>query len=138
MTKQDYQLYIDSEHWKQLKQEFEENNTFCVGCGEPASAKDLDIHHRDYSRLWSEKIEDLVRLCRPCHYSVHLFYKTLVNDYYTGQLPFKPTLTEVTDNLLKNPTLFTLVWRAWIEKNKEENDGWIRLNNFHQQKNTQL
>lgn len=138
MNKQQYQEYINSDHWKALKMEFEQLNKFCVGCGEPESSKDLDIHHRDYSRLWSEKIEDLVRLCRPCHYSLHIFYKTLVHDFETGQLPFRPTLTEVTDSVLKNKTLFTLVWRAWIEKNMQENDGWIRLNNFHQLKNRQL
>ena len=129
MNKEDYKQYIESPHWASLKQEFEGLYTHCSGCG---TTVDLDIHHRFYGRLWNEKLEDLVRLCRPCHFSTHMFYKTLVNDYKTGQLSFRPTLTEVTDSLLKNSLLFTLVWRGWIEDQEKVNDGWLKLNNFGQ------
>lgn len=127
MTSQAYQSYIESDHWKQLRKEFETLNTFCAACG---SLLDLDVHHRDYSRLWNEGLEDLVRLDRTCHYSTHFFYKMLVADYYAGGLPFLVTLTEVTDFLLANPVSSILVANAWIVKNMEENNGWRRHNNF--------
>lgn len=129
MNKLQYQEYINSPHWVALKKQFESHNTKCAACG---TTKDLDIHHLSYERVTCEKEEDLVRLCREDHYACHYLYKTLVNDFYTGQLPFKPTLTEVTDSLLKNSTLFTLAWKGWVEANMKANGGWQRRNNFHQ------
>lgn len=129
MTRQDYKEYINSPHWIALKQQFEALKTSCAACG---VTMDLDIHHRSYSRLWQEQIEDLIRMCRPCHYSTHYFYKLMLKDFNEGKTPFRHTLTEVTDFLLKDSLLFTLVWRGWIAQQHKENNGWVKLNNFGQ------
>jgi 5-methylcytosine-specific restriction endonuclease McrA len=41
----------------------------CQVCG--TTAKPLDCHHNSYERLGDELLEDLVILCRTCHYHYH-------------------------------------------------------------------
>jgi len=37
----------------------------CQLCNAPGPG--LQVHHRDYSRLGSERMTDLIALCEPCH-----------------------------------------------------------------------
>lgn len=127
MNKQLYTQYIESDHWNTLKQKFEGLQTKCQFCG---TTEDLDIHHRYYGRLWNENLQDLVRLCRQHHFAVHYLYK------YMKANNENVSLTTVTDFLLKQPTFFKVVWLSWIDKQEEENDGWVPLNNHHLRQTT--
>ena len=74
MTKDEYQLYIRSEHWLELrKTAIESAEHRCQRCGLPRwvagllYSQDLNVHHRNYERLGSELPGDLEVLCRRCH-----------------------------------------------------------------------
>ena len=62
----DYQEYLNTDHWKEKRQEaLEEYGYSCVLCG---SGPNLEVHHRNYFNLWRENItKDLIVLCDKCH-----------------------------------------------------------------------
>ena len=64
-----YPGYLNSEKWKQKREEalkFYGNR--CYYCG---SEQELQVHHRSYARLGSEKMKDLLVLCKLCHQNLH-------------------------------------------------------------------
>ena len=66
MTKQEYSKYLKSEHWLNFRLvvlSFWGNR--CSVCNKGGCV--LDVHHRTYERLWNERLEDVVVLCRDCH-----------------------------------------------------------------------
>lgn len=76
MTKQEYRKYLKSDHWKNKKQEFYSSKHFtghCLVCGNTKSK--LEIHHKNYKRLWNERLSDLCALCPACHKNVHRIIK---------------------------------------------------------------
>lgn len=57
--------YITSDGWKHIRESaLKEDNYTCRTCG---SKDDLDVHHKTYERLGSEKPEDLITLCHNCY-----------------------------------------------------------------------
>lgn len=63
-----YEEYLRSEHWKSkrsLKLEL------CPKCEECGASDLLEVHHRTYERLFCERMEDLMTLCRRCHGRKH-------------------------------------------------------------------
>jgi len=66
-----YQSYLESKHWKDLKEEFLFNlpiqKRSCYIC----RSRKIEIHHRTYSHIGNEKYKDLVCLCRYHHQLVH-------------------------------------------------------------------
>lgn len=63
-----YQKYLRSAHWKKRRQEiFARANGFCERC---AQTPPRDVHHRNYLRLGQERDDDLMAVCRPCHYAL--------------------------------------------------------------------
>jgi 5-methylcytosine-specific restriction endonuclease McrA len=69
-NKRDYyrNVYLRSEHWKNLRKEKKKLNPVCEVCG---SKKKLDVHHINYRMLYDVLLEDLQTLCRRCHNKRH-------------------------------------------------------------------
>lgn len=66
--KQRYRIYLNSEHWKNLRQEKLEKNPRCEKCGRSTC---LDVHHLVYRDLYDVTLKDLQTLCRSCHNKEH-------------------------------------------------------------------
>lgn len=62
------EIYLQSDHWKNLRKEKLEKNPNCEKCGKSYS---LDIHHKEYKGLYDVSISDLQTLCRICHDKEH-------------------------------------------------------------------
>jgi len=69
-NKQDYyrNVYLLSEHWRNLRKEKLKLNPICEVCG---ARRRLDVHHLHYRNLYDVLVEDLKTLCRRCHGKVH-------------------------------------------------------------------
>lgn len=64
-----FREYTSSQEWKALRQKRLEKDEFkCVLC---KSQSNLICHHLTYSRLFKEKIDDLIILCGRCHSRIH-------------------------------------------------------------------
>lgn len=54
------------------------------------SKEDLHVHHLTYENLYNEKDEDLILVCKSCHFSIHKGYFIIINDkgykYYKDKL----------------------------------------------------
>lgn len=66
----DYNTYIKSDAWRAVKARYWASKLpkVCYVCG---TKKRLDLHHRTYTRLGHERLDDLIPLCRTHHQSVH-------------------------------------------------------------------
>lgn len=67
--KQLYQEYINSKEWKLKRDEFKER--FGNQCAMCDSGKNLAIHHLNYDNVGNETINDVVCLCKGCHFDAH-------------------------------------------------------------------
>ena len=73
MTRQQYRKYLESDEWKEFKRNyFRSFERECSKCGKRGMA--VQLHHKDYSRLYIEKISDVEPLCEKCHGKVHGTY----------------------------------------------------------------
>jgi hypothetical protein len=61
-------VYLNSEHWKNLRAEKLQISPKCEKCGSYLS---LDVHHKSYGQLYDVLIQDLETLCRACHNKEH-------------------------------------------------------------------
>lgn len=61
-------VYLNSEHWKDLKASKLLANPACERCGFKSN---LDVHHVNYRNLFDVEIKDLLTLCRRCHAKEH-------------------------------------------------------------------
>lgn len=61
-------VYLTSEHWKNLRKEKLEKQSKCERCG---TALSLDVHHENYRGLYDVTLEDLHVFCRVCHNKEH-------------------------------------------------------------------
>ena len=62
----EYLEYLQSPHWKQLRQECLEFAGFtCERCRKVSG--ELHVHHLTYEHLWDEWEDDLQVLCPDCH-----------------------------------------------------------------------
>ncbi len=82
MTKNEYNEYLQSEHWKIVKRNFKKLkiNKKCFVCGTKIS---LQVHHRTYKNLYKEKLTDFIFLCNTHHEEVHQFLKESKSDKIT-------------------------------------------------------
>lgn len=63
------QIYLKSDHWRDLRQAALENAGFkCSSCGCGGS---LDVHHERYKSIYNVTQDDLSVLCRKCHKADH-------------------------------------------------------------------
>ncbi len=69
MTKEEYQIYLQSDHWKKLRQlKIDQVGYKCQDCG---IQKDIQVHHINYRKIYNVKLNDLRVLCRDCHIKCH-------------------------------------------------------------------
>jgi hypothetical protein len=69
LGRRDYrEEYLKSEHWKKKSREIRDRDKICRVC-EKNSVD--DVHHLSYDRLYDEREEDLVGVCRKCHNKIH-------------------------------------------------------------------
>jgi 5-methylcytosine-specific restriction endonuclease McrA len=73
-----YATYVDSPSWYRRRQRWRAEwlartgaEPACLVCGTEWTARSGDLHHRCYERLGAEAFEDLVPLCRACHWALH-------------------------------------------------------------------
>jgi hypothetical protein len=66
-----YREYLESDHWRALRARYRASRLpqRCLGCDSPH----FQLHHRSYTRLGCELLEDLLPLCGDCHKRVHEF-----------------------------------------------------------------
>lgn len=82
MNKTEYQNYLKSDHWKNLKSEKEKSRSKrCAICGDDRL---VDLHHLRYKNIVDVDTSDLRWLCRRCHFLTHDLIKE-------GKLVFKGT-----------------------------------------------
>ena len=64
-----YREYIRSKAWRDRRnQVLRRSRGVCERCGKwPV----VNVHHRTYERLGSERLEDLIGVCRHCHEEMH-------------------------------------------------------------------
>jgi hypothetical protein len=65
-----YREYLTTDHWRRLRDAALRRAHFkCQVCN--AGDVRLNVHHRTYERRGSERADDLVVLCEPCHLLFH-------------------------------------------------------------------
>jgi hypothetical protein len=69
-VKDNYQAYLQSPRWKQIRAIMLSNVGKCQLCG---SKTNLEVHHNSYEHIGDEKahLEDLIVLCHDCHRKFH-------------------------------------------------------------------
>lgn len=72
MNKQQYQEYLRSDHWKQLRAKKVGNKRRCGICGETHG---IQVHHMFYRNIYDVQTSDLRRLCDRCHGTFHRLVK---------------------------------------------------------------
>lgn len=60
-------VYLQSEHWKNLRASKLTANPKCERC----PSKACDVHHIRYRRIFDVEMGDLLSLCRSCHEEEH-------------------------------------------------------------------
>ena len=66
MTSNYYHSYLQSSTWKaRRKAKLQQAKYKCKRCGERIG---LQVHHLNYDRLGDERTDDLIVLCRACHW----------------------------------------------------------------------
>lgn len=69
MPTREYTTYLQSSAWQQKRQEALRRDQYrCRLCNSRAR---LEVHHRTYTRLGNECVEDLTTLCGACHHRHH-------------------------------------------------------------------
>lgn len=69
MASQEYLEYLRSQHWRDFRKEaLEYYGHICCGCG---TNDNLHVHHRTYKNIGNESMEDVVVLCKSCHFREH-------------------------------------------------------------------
>ena len=69
-----YKLYLQTNHWKDLRSKKLEKNPICQFC---KKEKATQVHHLRYcdgngkSILYKEKSSDLLSVCEDCHKKIH-------------------------------------------------------------------
>jgi hypothetical protein len=68
-----YAEYLGSELWETNRQRWFLEHQDTLTCYLCASQSNIQLHHRNYSRVGAERTDDLVPLCSGCHLKVHRF-----------------------------------------------------------------
>lgn len=75
MNKAEYEDYLRSEHWQDVRRRYRASKLNHGGCYICGSSENLNLHHKTYKRIGNERLNDLIYLCAPCHSYVHLMLK---------------------------------------------------------------
>jgi hypothetical protein len=68
MSKQEYIKYLNTEHWKTLRNK---KVAECYRCFVCHNENSLVLHHMNYNNLGKEEDKDTVVLCNKCHFLTH-------------------------------------------------------------------
>lgn len=69
VAKEFWENYYWSEHWRQIRAlVLMRDKYLCQSC---FSERATQVHHVSYKDLWSEKMEDLMSICKTCHDRFH-------------------------------------------------------------------
>ena len=60
----DYNLYLKSTHWRNIRRQKLKQTHSCAGCGIDS---DLQVHHKHYKTIGHEGLDDLTIFCDDCH-----------------------------------------------------------------------
>lgn len=67
--KEIYKKYMRSKEWEVKRNEF--RNAYGNKCKVCDSTDELHIHHWNYDNLKNETLDDVICLCKSCHFRVH-------------------------------------------------------------------
>lgn len=65
MNKADYQRYLAGREWAVLREQIRERSG--GACERCTTGRHEQTHHVTYERLGTERLEDLLGVCEPCH-----------------------------------------------------------------------
>lgn len=74
MNKEEYQGYLKSDHWKELRKEKRNRVSKKKGkvrCAVCAATESIETHHLFYRNIYDVQTSDLRMLCKTCHKTVH-------------------------------------------------------------------
>lgn len=75
MNKEEYQQYLQSDHWRQLRAEkrrkVSKSKDGRIRCSICASTERVETHHLFYRGIYDVDTSDLRLLCRRCHQTAH-------------------------------------------------------------------
>lgn len=78
-----YHEYLKTTHWIQKRrQALNHHGQFCCVC---RSTNNIQVHHKSYSNLWDEAMDDLEVRCEGCHANAHEEEKPLCYDPMTAK-----------------------------------------------------
>jgi len=79
----DYYQYIQREEWEKRTEKIRNrDNGICEVCH---MRYGQSVHHRTYEHLFSEREEELLHVCDPCHKMIH----KISNDFiWESRVPF--------------------------------------------------
>lgn len=103
----EYSKYLKSQHWKKLKIETKrrlkrEGKLNCYTC---KYDKRLHLHHRTYKRLYQELPEDLVCLCKRCHFRLHRLVREGKSNLYNAHIYLRNKLGIVKPKITDKPAV---------------------------------
>lgn len=69
-----YAAYLVSPHWRDFQKRYAKAwpNCRCMAC----ESKSYHLHHVNYERLGSERLQDALPLCKACHEKLHATHKS--------------------------------------------------------------
>lgn len=121
----DYKKYLRSDYWNEIKEQVLERDDYrCRLCD---SKKDLQVHHRTYEFLGNEKIEELLTLCKKCHYIVHKRNPQLSYKIYCDNKKWEADEREIEiikEHILNNHDTFDIL------KQRLKKEKYIRTSEF--------
>ncbi len=66
------QIYFKSKPWQKLRRSILfRDNYKCSLCPFDTNQQKLHVHHKTYKNLFNEPQQDLILLCKTCHFSLH-------------------------------------------------------------------
>lgn len=103
--KKEYSEYLHSESWTKTRDRIRQERKVCEMCG---SDKELQVHHLTYESIGNEKDEDLILLCKNCHYAVHKGVYVVIPNM---------SVEKFDDNILKG-LQYTKISRIYFPKDE--------------------
>lgn len=77
MTREEYAIYLESEHWREFSVSIKKLRNCCEKCGvtnQEATKKwrqALNVHHLTYKNIGHESPKDVIVVCWKCHMTAH-------------------------------------------------------------------
>ncbi len=122
----DYRKYISSNYWKEIKEQIlERDDHRCRLCN---SKIGLHVHHRKYDFLENEKLEELITLCKRCHYITHKRNPHLSYQVYCDNKKWEAN--ENKKDIIKQYILLNNTNILDVLKQKLKEENYIKTSEF--------